>query len=168
MSFFRTFQLLMEITSQLRWVQVCQLTVSFSTSELCYKCFSYKGIFFMTLGLRFLQYVCITYGNNVTITFCFVRHCDVCFITSQLRYLFIRCTDVFFMTLELRYFLVRQNYVRKLRYKMLILVTFFCNQKMISHYLSIHLQAFVLILYIYIYIYTHIYTHIYIYNIYNI
>ena len=60
-----------------------------------------------------------TYENNVSITFRnYVRHCDVFFITSQLRYLF----DVlmFFMRLELRYILVRSNYVRKLRYKMVI------------------------------------------------
>ena len=70
-SFFRTFYLLMEITLKLRCVLFCQLTVSFSMSELSYKCFSYNDIFFMTLGLRFFWYVCITYGNNVINTFRF-------------------------------------------------------------------------------------------------
>ena len=42
-----------KITLQLPWVLVYQLTVSFSTSELSYKCFSYNDIFFM-LGLGFL------------------------------------------------------------------------------------------------------------------
>ena len=50
-SLFRMFWLGMKITSQLRCVMVCQFTVSFPTSELCYKCFSYNDIFLMTLGL---------------------------------------------------------------------------------------------------------------------
>ena len=49
--FFRTL-LRMKIMSKLCCVLVCQFTVSFPTSELCYKCFSYNDIFFMTLGLR--------------------------------------------------------------------------------------------------------------------
>ena len=68
----------MEITSQLRCVLVCQFTVSFPTSELCYKCFSYNDIFFMTLGLRSLWYVAlrmeIMYGNYVSFLFVIVTY----------------------------------------------------------------------------------------------
>ena len=39
---------------------------------------------------------------KLKLCFIFARHCDVYFITSQLRYLFVRCTYVF---------LRRQNYV---------------------------------------------------------
>ena len=52
----------MESTSKLRCVLVCQFTVSFPPSELCYKCFSYNDIFFMMLGLRSFVVCCITYG----------------------------------------------------------------------------------------------------------
>ena len=75
----------MESTSQLRCVLVCQFTVSFPTSELCYKCFSYNDIFFMTLGLYSFVVRPITYGNNIwKFCFLFVRHCGVFFISSQL------------------------------------------------------------------------------------
>ena len=63
--------LLLEFTLQLRCVFFCQFTVSFSTSELCYKCFSYNDMFFMMSGLRFLWYVFVTDENNVTTTFHF-------------------------------------------------------------------------------------------------
>ena len=43
----------METTLQLRFALVCQFTVSFSTSQLHCKCFSYNDLFFMTLGLHF-------------------------------------------------------------------------------------------------------------------
>ena len=87
------FQQRMESTSQLRCVLVCQFTVSFPTSKLCYKCFSYNYIFFMTLGLRSFVVCCVTYGNNVwnnawKLRFVFVRDCDV-FFSSQLSYLFV-------------------------------------------------------------------------------
>ena len=83
-SYFHTFCLPTEITSQLRCILVCQFTVSFPTSELCYKCFSYNDIFFMTLGLRSFVVCCITCGNNVwnniwKLRFVFVRHCDIFF-----------------------------------------------------------------------------------------
>ena len=87
---------------------VCQFTVSFPTSELCYKCFSYND---MTLGLRSFVVHCITYENNIRkLRFVFVRHCDVFFISSQLRfYLFDVVTIVddvritlYFGTFELR------------------------------------------------------------------
>ena len=72
----------MESTSQLRCVLVCQFIASFPTSELCYKCFSYNDIFFMTLGLRSFVVRCITSGNNVRnnvwkLRFVFVCDCDV-------------------------------------------------------------------------------------------
>ena len=53
---------------------------------------------------------------EITLQLCFVfaRHCDVFFITSQLRYLLARCSY------ELRYILVRLNYVLKLRYNMVM------------------------------------------------
>ena len=93
---FRTLWRRMESTSQLPYLLVCQFTVCFPTSKLCNKCFSYNDIFFMTLGLRSSVVRCITYGNNVwKLRFVFVRHCDVFFITSQLRYLFVRCSYVF-------------------------------------------------------------------------
>ena len=133
----------MESTSQLRCVLVCQFTVSFPTSKLCYKCFSYNDIFFMTLGLRSFVVCCITYGNNVwnniwKLRFVFAHDCDVFFISSQLRYLFVwysydfddvRITSYFGMfklrmeiRLQLRFlfvrhcnvFLLRHNYVIRL------------------------------------------------------
>ena len=72
----------MESMPQLPCVLVCQFTVSFLTSELCYICFSFNDIFFMTLELRFFVVRCITCGNNVwnnvwKLCFIFVRHCDV-------------------------------------------------------------------------------------------
>ena len=136
----------MESTSLIRSVLVCQFTVSFPTSGLCYKGFSYNDIFFVTLGLRSFLVCCIAYGirygirygNYVSflfvIVFCcnyiiymldvvtffddfritfyfgtlewrmeitwklrfvFVRHCDVCFIMLQLRYLFFQCSYAF-------------------------------------------------------------------------
>ena len=91
--FFRTLWRRMESTSQLPYFLVCQFTVSFPTLELCYKCFSYNDIFFMMLGLHSFVVRCITYGNNVwKLRFVFVRHCDVFFISSQLRCLFVRCS----------------------------------------------------------------------------
>ena len=147
--FFRPFWRRMESTSQLPSVLVCQFTVSFPTSKLCYICFSYNYIFFMTLGLRSFVVRCITCGNNIItygnyvsllfvivtyflfcqnyviylfgvvtffndvritlffgtfelcmemtwkLRFVFVRHCEVLFITLQLRYLFFRCSYVF-------------------------------------------------------------------------
>ena len=66
-----------------------------------------------------LRYACITYGNDFITRLHFFRHYDVFFIVSQLHYLFVQCSYVF-MTLELRYVLVRSNYVRELRYKIVI------------------------------------------------
>ena len=84
----------MESTSQLPCVLVCQFTVSFPPSKLCYNCFSYNDIFFMALGLRSFVIRYITYGNNVwnnvwKLRFASARHCDVFFISPQLRYLFV-------------------------------------------------------------------------------
>ena len=91
--FFRTLWRRMESTSQLPYFLVCQFTVSFPTLELCYKCFSYNDIFFMMLGLHSFVVRCITYGNNVwKLRFVFIRHCDVFFIRSQLRFLFVWCS----------------------------------------------------------------------------
>ena len=96
-----TFWRCMESTSQLPFVLVSQFIVSFPMPELCYKCFSYNDIFFMTLGLRSFLVRCIMYGNNVSnnvwrLRFVFVRYCDDSFFTSsQLRYLLIRCSYVF-------------------------------------------------------------------------
>ena len=63
--FFCTFRWRTKSTSQLRCVLVCQLIVSFPTSELCCECFSYNDIFFMALGLRSFVVHCFTYINNV-------------------------------------------------------------------------------------------------------
>ena len=91
--FFRTFWRRLESMSQSPYSFVCQFTVSFPTSESCYKCFSYNDIFFTTLGLRSFLVRCITYGNNVwKLGFVFVRHCDVFFLSSQLPYLFVPCS----------------------------------------------------------------------------
>ena len=68
--------------------------------------------------LRFLWYICITFGNSITMPFVF-RHCHIFFIMSQLCYLFVWCIYVLMM-LKVRYILVRSNYVWKLRYKMVI------------------------------------------------
>ena len=91
--FFRTLLRRMASTSQLPYFLVCQFTVSFPTLELCYQCFSNNDIFFMTLGSRSFVVRCITYGNNVwKLRFVFIRHCDVFFIRSQLRFLFVWCS----------------------------------------------------------------------------
>ena len=105
----------MQITSQLRWVQVCQSTVSFSTSELNYKCFSYNDTFSCRQNFVFLWYVCITYGNNFAITFRFCSSLSRVFYYVKVT-LFISSMPLrFFMMLELRYNLVRLNYVWKKR-----------------------------------------------------
>ena len=43
----------LQLQLQLNYVLVCQFTVSFSASEIHYKCFSYNDMVFLTLGLRF-------------------------------------------------------------------------------------------------------------------
>ena len=111
----------MEITKlQLHCVLVCHFTVSFSASELCYKCFFYNDLFFMTLGLRFLWYICIgmeiTFQLRFVITFVIVMY----FLLRHNYVIYLFDVLMFFMRLELRYILVRSNYVRKLRYKMVI------------------------------------------------
>ena len=71
----------MESASQLPYFLVCQFTLFFPTSQICYKCFSYNDIFFLTLGLRSFVVRCITYGNNVwKLRFVFVCHSDVFFL----------------------------------------------------------------------------------------
>ena len=85
----------MKIRLQLCFVLVYQFTVSFSTSELYCKCFSYNDIFFMTLGLLFCDMFALRMKITLQLRFVFVRHCDVFFITSNLRYLFVRCSQVF-------------------------------------------------------------------------
>ena len=68
----------MENTPQLRCVLVFHSTVSFPTSELRYKCFSYNHMFFMTLGLPSFVVRCITYGlkygNYVSCLFVIVTY----------------------------------------------------------------------------------------------
>ena len=61
----------LQLQLQLNYVLVCQFDVPFSASELHYKCFSYNDMVSVTLGLRFLWYVYITYGTNVAVTFRF-------------------------------------------------------------------------------------------------
>ena len=131
-----------DVWKVLRCVLVCQFTVSFPTSELCYKCFcfswrwDYVPLWYVALRME------ITYGNYVSflfvivtyflfrhnyaiylfgvvtifdevritlfsckfelriemtwkLRFVFVRHCDVFFISLQLRYLFVWCSYVF-------------------------------------------------------------------------
>ena len=62
-----------------------------------------------------MWYVCVTYGNNVKITFRFclslwrIFYCVTITLFICLMYLY------FFKTLELRYILVRSNYVWKWR-----------------------------------------------------
>ena len=99
-SFYRTFPAMygnyIRITLRLGLSIYC----IFSMPELCCKCFSYTVIFFMTLGLCSFVVRCITYGNNVwnnvwKLRFVIVCHCDVFFISSQIRYLFVRCGYVF-------------------------------------------------------------------------
>ena len=64
-----------------------EITLSISSMQLR---------FLMTLELHYILVRSrVTYRNNVLITFCFFRHCEVLFIMSQLRYLFVRCTYVF-------------------------------------------------------------------------
>ena len=110
----------MEIRLRLRCVLVCQFTVSFSTSELCCKCFSYNDLFVMTLGLRFLWYIYIRmkimFQLHFVITFVIVMY----FLLRHNYVIHLFDVLMFFMRLELRYILVRSNYVRKLRYKMVI------------------------------------------------
>ena len=72
--------------SQLRCVLVCQFTLSFSTSELGYKCFSYNEMFFMTLGLHYF--------------------------VVRLHYVWkYRCNYVSFLFVIVTYFSLRRNYV---------------------------------------------------------
>ena len=106
----------MESTSQLCCVLVCQFTVTFPMSKLCYKCFFYNDIFSFRGMLH-----CV-----------FVHDCDIFFISSQLPYLFVWCSydfddariALYFGTFELcmkmtwklrfaffRHFLVPYNYV---------------------------------------------------------
>ena len=69
-----------------------------------------KHVFLIKLDICHFSYFLTTYGNYVTITFRFVRHCEIFYIASQLRYLFVRCSYVFdfiritlyFGTFELR------------------------------------------------------------------
>ena len=116
----------MKITLQLRCILFCQSTVSFSTSQLYHKCFSYSA-FSYSAFLTVLSYnaFLIFHSNRITffcgtfalrmkttlqLSFVFVCHCDVFFITSQLGYLFVWCSHVFcdvrirlyFGTFELR------------------------------------------------------------------
>ena len=64
----------MKITSQLRCLLVCQLTVSFPTLELRHKCFSYNDIFFMTF---FCGTLALRMEVTLKLRFVFVCHCDV-------------------------------------------------------------------------------------------
>ena len=82
----------MKIRLQLCFVLVCQFTAPFLESKLHYKCFSYNYIFFMTLGLLFCDTFALRMKITLQLRFVFVRHCDVFFITSKLRYLFVRCS----------------------------------------------------------------------------
>ena len=102
----------MESMSHLPYVLVCQFTVSFPTSELCYICFSYNYIFFMTLGWRSFVVRCITCGSNVwnnvrKLRFVFVRHCDVFLLRYNYVFYFFDVVTFFddvrnFGTFELR------------------------------------------------------------------
>ena len=103
----------MEITLQLRFVLVCQFTASFSASELRYKSFSYNDISFMTLGLRFWWYDCITYRNNVTITFRFFFVIVTYFLLHHNYVIYLFDVVTFFYDVRLRYILVRSSYAWK-------------------------------------------------------
>ena len=111
----------MEIRLRLRCVLVCQFTVSFSTSELCCKCFSYNDLFVMTLGLRFLWYIYIRmkimFQLHFVITFVIVmyfllRHNYVIYLFDVIMFFDeVRITLYFDMfelhmerTLQLRFF----------------------------------------------------------------
>ena len=105
----------MESTSQLRCVLVCQFTLSFPTSKLCYKCFSYNDIFFMTLGLRSFVVCCITYGNNVWNNVWKLRLFLLVIVTRFLfRHNYVICLfEVVTFFDDVRITLLRSNYVRK-------------------------------------------------------
>ena len=64
----------------------------------------------MTLQLRYLWYICVTYRIFVIILFHFI------FITLQLRYLYLQYSYLFSMTLEFRYILAHLNHLRKFGY----------------------------------------------------
>ena len=82
-SFFRNFWRHTQITSKFCCVLVCQFTVSFPPSELCYKCFSYNDIFH-DLRITFLCGMLHYVWNNIwKLRFIFVLDCDIFFISSQ-------------------------------------------------------------------------------------
>ena len=126
----------MKSTSQLRYVLVCQFTISFPASKLYNKCFSYNDIFLVTLGLRSVMVCCITYGNNVWnyVSFLFVIVTYFLFRHNYVIHLFDghilvrsnyiqkwRENYVSFLFVVMTYFLVCYNYVIYL----LNVVTFF-------------------------------------------
>ena len=114
-------------------------SVSFSTSELPSKCLGYNDIFLMTLGLRFLWYVCIRYRNNVIIKFRFGSSLCLIFYYVTITSFICSMQLHLLMTSELRYNLVRLNSVWKLRYNyvsfLLVNVTYF-------YYVTITLLTF--------------------------
>ena len=108
---------------------VCQFTVSFTTSELCCKYFSYNDIFFMTLGFHFLCYVYIMYGNNVTFTFRFgLSLWSICSI--EFRFLWRKNYPIFFY--------VRITYEKK-RYNHVLFLFVIVTFVLLSHNYLIYL-----------------------------
>ena len=118
----------MEITLQLCCVLVSQFTVYFSTSELCYKCFSYNGIFFMTLGLHFLWYACITDGNNITIKFhlfVIVTYFYYVTVTSFICLMFLHVFYGVRITLYFGTFELCMEITLQLRFVLFLIMTYF-------------------------------------------
>ena len=98
-----------------------------------------------------ITFFCVTFALRMKITWplrlIFVRHCEVFFITSQLRYFFVRCTHVFYgvrirlyfgtfklrmkITLQLRFVFVRHCNVFLLRHNY---VTFFDDVRIMLYF----------------------------------
>ena len=101
--YFGTFELRLEITLQIHYVFACHCDVIL---------LHHSGVVLLHHNYVFHLFDVVTFFNNVRITLyfgtfemrmeitlqlCFIsaRHCDVFFITSQLRYLCVRCCYVF-------------------------------------------------------------------------
>ena len=86
----------MKITLQLRFVFVGHCDVFFITSKLRQNFFVQCSYVFYDVRIT-LYFGTFQLRMEITLQLrlVFVRHCDVSFITSQLRYLFVRCGNVF-------------------------------------------------------------------------
>ena len=101
--YFGTFELRLEITLQLRYVfaRHCDVILLRHNDVVLLR---HNYVIYLFDVVMFFDNVRITlyFGTfelrmeiTLQLRFVFARHCDVFFITSQLRYLFVRCSYVF-------------------------------------------------------------------------